>query len=140
MKKIITGMGIALLLMAGMRGCADPEASALLTDGAWKFKNVTTDSEDDAIKTLVAGLKAFYVDGTLEFKSGGEYIKEFALADPETGTWELIGDDQLIFTDEDNNPSQANINTLTKDELKYVQTLIDPQTQTTFTVTYSWGR
>ena len=131
---------MALLLLAGMTGCADPEASALLTDGVWKFKNVTTDSEYDVIKTLVAGYKAFYVDATLEFKDGGEYIKEFALADPETGTWDLIGDDQLIFTDEDNNPFPANIDNLTKDELKYIQTLVDPQSQTTFNVTFTWSR
>lgn len=141
MKRIISGIAIAAAVMLGMTGCADPEASALLTDGAWKFRNITTNSEDDAIKTLVAGIKAFYVDATMEFQDAGDYIIEFALADPETGTWELIGDDQLILTDDEQGvPSTVNIDTLTEDKLSYVQTLVDPQTQTTFTVTFTWDR
>jgi hypothetical protein len=139
MKKLFAGLGMALILMVGMTSCADPEASALLTDGTWKFRNMTTNSEDETIKGLVALGKAILTDATLELNSNGEYIIDSPLLqDPETGSWELIGEDQLILTTDDGAPSTANIETLTKDKLSYIETFIEPESQTTYSVTTTW--
>ena len=141
MKKLLSGLGIALMLMITMTGCSDPEASAQLTDGIWNFSNMTTDSENEAIQLTFKGLKAYHTDATIEFQSGGDYIKTYLLEDPETGSWSLIGDDQLIITPDGENNYQppANINELTKDKLVYVQTWPDEE-MNTFSVTTTWTR
>ena len=142
MKKLLSGLGIALMLMITMTGCSDPEASAQLTDGIWNFSNMTTDSEDETTQGLIALAKALFTDATMEFQSGGDYIQDSPLLEePETGTWSLIGDDQLIITPDGENsiPSTANINELTKDKLVYVVTYVD-QELNPYTVTTTWTR
>ena len=122
MKKLLLGLGIALMLMITMTGCSEPDASAQLTDGIWNFFNITSDSEDELIIAFIALAKELFVDATIEFQEGGDYIQDSPeLEEPITGTWSLIGDDQLIFTPdgEDGIPTTANINELSKDKLKY---------------------
>ena len=127
------------MMALAMTSCADEDSTALLTDGIWNFSNMTTDSEDEGIKTLVAFAKALMTDATLEFQAGGDYIIDSPLIEePETGTWSLIGDDQLIMTEEGEIPSTANIDELTKEKLSYIQTLINPQTQQAFSATTTW--
>lgn len=140
MKNLFSVLGLAMLMMLAMTSCADPEASTQLSDGIWKFNNMTTDSEDETIILGVNGLKAYHTDATLEFQSGGDFVKQFLLeTDPETGTWSLIGDDQLIITPDDGIPSTANIQELTKDKLKYIETFVD-QELNTYSVTTTWVR
>ena len=141
MKKILSGLGIAIFMLIALSSCADPEASALLTDHTWKFDEMTTDHEDEAIQLLVLGISAGYTHATLNFDADDTYILDIPLSqqDPETGTWTLIGDDQLILDDDNSDyPQTFNIETLSEDHLKYLQTLIDPQSQKTFTLTTSW--
>jgi hypothetical protein len=139
MKNVLTGISLVAIMMLAMTSCADPEASALLTDGAWTFKNLTTDSDDDAVKDAVQVLKLIHIDATLEFQDGGDYLIEFALGDPESGSWELIGDDQLILNPDEGTVPASNSQTLTEDRLTYIQTWPD-QELGTFSMTFVWER
>ena len=130
------------MLMLTMTGCSDPEASAQLTDGIWNFSNMTPDRKDETIKGFVALAKALFTDATMEFQDGGVYIQDSPLMEePETGTWSLVGDDQLILTPDgdDSFPQPANINELTKDKLRYIQTFTDTELNT-YSVTTTWTR
>ena len=122
-----------------MTGCEN-DPSTLLTDGVWSFENLTSDSDDSDIQSWVALAKALMTDATLEFQSGGTYLITSPLAEePTTGTWSLVGDDQLILNPEDQVASTANIETLSKKELKYIETYFD-QNQNTYSVTTTWTR
>ncbi|MEA1887344.1 MAG: lipocalin family protein [Bacteroidota bacterium] len=109
----------------------------LLTDGVWKFENITTHNEDEAIKTIVAGFKAVYTDGTMQFFSDRTYIKEYPLIDDETGTWELVGESQLVFTPDGGVVQTASIDEISKKELVYIETFLD-QNQNPFNTTTTW--
>ena len=61
------------------------------------------------------------------------------MEEPTSGTWSLIGEDQLILTEAGGVPSTANIDVLSKKELKYIETFID-LSQNTYSVTTSWTR
>ena len=140
MKNLFSVLGMALMMMLAMTSCSDPDATTQLTDGIWKFNNMTTDSEDDDIILGVKALKLYHTEATIEFQSGGDFIKQYYLEqDPETGTWSLIGDDQLILTPDDGFPSTANINELTKDKLKYVETFVDLELNA-YSLTTTWVR
>jgi hypothetical protein len=140
MKNLFSVTGIALFLMLSMTACSDPDATTQLTDGIWKFRNMTTDSEDETIKGWVALGKALLTDATLEFQSDKTYLMDSPLmSEPETGTWSLIGDDQLILSPDDGVPSTANINELTKDKLQYIETYSDEQ-MNTYSFTTTWVR
>ena len=122
-----------------MTGCEN-DPSTLLTDGVWSFENLTSDSDDSDIQSWVALAKALMTDATLEFQSGGTYLITSPLAEePTTGSWSLVGDDQLILNPEDQVASTANIETLSKKELKYIETYFD-QNQNTYSVTTTWTR
>lgn len=136
----ITSTLLFALVLLGTSGCAgDP--NTLLTGGVWDFEDFTTTSEDDNIKSLVALGKAFLTDATMEFQDDGRYIMTLPLAeDPETGTWELVGDDQLIINPEgDGGTSTANIDVLTRKQLSYVETF-STMGGSTYTVTTVWIR
>jgi hypothetical protein len=139
MKRNLTGLAAALMALLLLAGC-DSDNNALLTDGIWNFRNMTTNSDDPNIQQLIALGKAFMTDATLEFQSDGTYIINTPLSqDPITGTWELVGDDQLIIDADDQPPSTANIETLSKDELKYIETFVDDQ-MNSYSVTTTWKR
>jgi Lipocalin-like domain len=139
MNKIFSGIAMISILLLTLTGC-ETDNTALLTDGVWKFENITTDSEDETIKGLVALGKALLTDATMEFQPGGEYILTSPLVeDPETGSWSLIGDDQLILDADDQPPSTANIETLTKKELKYIETYVDENMES-YSLTTTWTR
>jgi hypothetical protein len=128
------------LILLGTSGCAgDP--NTLLTDGVWDFEDFTTTSEDENIKSLVALGKAFLTDATMEFQDDGSYIMTSPLADdPETGTWELVGEDQLIMNpDGDAGVSTSNIDVLTRKQLSYIETFND-MSGNTYTVNTVWIR
>lgn len=127
------------ILLLTLTGC-ETDNKTLLTDGIWKFSNMTTESEDEAVMTYVAIFKAIMTDGTMEFSSDKTYIiSSPLLEEAQTGTWSLIGDDQLILDGDDDYVSTANIQTLSKKELKYIETYVD-QNLGTFSVTTSWKR
>lgn len=135
--KTISGFSLYIimaLLMAGISSC-EKDRVTLLTDGVWTFENITTDSEDEAIKTIVAGFKAAYTDGTLQFFSDGTYTMEFPLIDNETGTWELVGETQLVFNPSAGAVGTASIDNITKSELVYLETFIDTNSNPFNTIT-----
>ena len=127
---------IISIMLLSLSSC-EKDRVTLLTDGVWKFENITTNSSDDAIKVIVAGLKAIYTDGTMEFFSGGTYIKEFPLIDDETGSWELIGETQLVFSPDAGGVQTASIDKISKKELVYIETYLDPD-QNPFNTTTTW--
>jgi hypothetical protein len=139
MRKILSGFALFLLVLLALTGCSkDPDT--LLTDGLWYFENATTDSEVTDIQQLVAWYKALLTDATLEFQSGGNYIMSSPLMEePETGTWSLVGEDQLIMHRSDGSSSPANIEELSKKKLSYIETYVD-QSQNTYSLTTSWNR
>ncbi|MDF1573082.1 MAG: hypothetical protein P1P82_15850 [Bacteroidales bacterium] len=139
-KSTIASTLLFALMLMGTSGCAgDP--NTLLSDGIWDFEDFTTTSEDDNIKSLVALGKAFMTDATMEFQADSRYIMTSPLSDdPETGTWELVGDDQLIINpDGDGGTSTANIDVLTRKQLSYVETF-NSMGGDTYTVTTVWVR
>ena len=112
----------------------------MLTDGVWNFENMTSDSEDETTQSLVFLASALMTESTMEFKSDGTYLNTSPLMDaPVSGTWSLIGDDQLILTPEGEVASTANIEVLSKSELKYIETSVD-LSQNTYTLTTSWSK
>jgi hypothetical protein len=139
MKKILSGFAVSLLVLFVLTGCSD-EPGTLLTDGVWHFANVSTDSQDNNVQQLVAWYKALLTDATLEFQSGGTYlITSPLMEEPESGTWSLVGEDQLILHPTDGSTSTANIEELTKKKLSYIETYID-QSQNSYSLTTSWKR
>lgn len=139
MNKLFSGITMISILLLTLTGC-ETDNTALLTDGVWNFENLTTDSEDETIKGFIAIGKAVLTDATMEFQTSGDYILDSPLLDdPETGTWSLVGDDQLILDADDELPSTGNIETLTKKELKYMETYVD-ENQNPYTMSTTWTR
>jgi len=138
MKNLLSGFAISPFVLISMTGCEnDPET--LLTDGLWDFKNITTDSNDEDIIALVTLMKAALTDGYLEFNSDNTYLMDAPLlAEAVSGTWSLIGDDQLVL-ESNLGPSTANIETLSKTELKYIETYVDAE-MNPYSVTTKWTR
>ncbi len=129
---------ISILLLT-LTGC-ETDNKSLLTDGVWKFSNMTTDSEDQDIIALITLGKAILTDGTMEFKADETFILSAPLLqESQTGTWSLIGDDQLIMDNEGDLGSTANIDVLTKKELKYIETFVDTE-MNRYNVTTSWSK
>ena len=101
---------------------------------------MTTTSEDETIISIVAFAKAVLTDATMEFQEGGTYILSSPLVEePTTGEWSLIGEDQLVLDADDEVPSTANIETLTKDKLSYMETYVDDE-MNPYTLTTTWVR
>jgi hypothetical protein len=137
-KNIVTGLVIVFFL--GMFSGCEQDQKTLLTDGIWDFENLTTDSEDENTQNLVFLAKALMTESTIEFKGDGTYLNTSPLMDePVSGSWSLIGEDQLILTPEDELASTANIEVLSKTELKYIETFFDLN-QNTYTIKTSWSR
>ena len=85
MRKLISGLTVAMLVMFTLTGC-EKDNRTLLTDGVWTFKNLTTDSENETISGLITLAKVLMTDATMEFQDGGTYIMDSPLADqPTTG-------------------------------------------------------
>ena len=130
---------MSLIFVFTLSSC-ETDQNTLLTDGAWTFENLTTDSEDETTQSLIALAKVLLTDAKLEFQAGGDYLITSPLLDePTTGTWSLVGDVQLIMNPESGVTSTGNIETLTKSRLSYIETLTD-QEMNTYTVTTTWVR
>jgi hypothetical protein len=139
MRKIFAGFAIVLLVMLTLTSC-ETDNKNLLTDGVWTFQSLTTDSEDENVSTLILIASALMTDATMEFQESGTYIMDSPLANqPTTGDWELIGEDQLILTPDGEIASTSSIETLSKSELKYKETLVDEQLNS-YSVTTTWSR
>ena len=139
MKKILSGISMIAIALLLFTGC-ESDNKTLLTDGVWKFSNMTTDSEDQDIIALITLGKAILTDGTMEFKADETFILSAPLLqESQTGTWSLIGDDQLIMDNEGDLGSTANIDVLTKKELKYIETFVDTE-MNRYNVTTSWSK
>ena len=127
---------IITIVILSFSSC-EKDRITLLTDGVWKFENITTNSDDDAIKAIVAGLKAVYTDGTMQLFSDGTYVKEYPIIEDESGTWELVGETQLVFSPDVGGIQTASIDRITKKELVYLETFVD-QDQNPFNTTTTW--
>ena len=139
MKNILSGIALALISVLGFTSCETDNAS-LLTDGVWTFQDLSTDSEDNTIVSLISLAEALLTGATMEFQEGGTYILSSPLVqDPTTGDWQLIGEDQLILDPEGETSSTANIEALTKDKLSYTESMVDNQ-MNTYHVTTTWIR
>lgn len=138
MKRIIRFSAYLLTaaVLLSMSSCEKDRVS-ILTDGMWQFENITTSSDDDNIKAIVAGIKAVFTDGTLQFFSDGTYQMEFPLIDDETGSWELVGQSQLVFNIDGGGIRTASIEEISKKELSYIETLVDLD-QNSFNTTTTW--
>lgn len=128
---------IIIALFISVLSSCEKDRVTLLTDGIWTFENITTSSDDDVIKTLVAGLKAYHTDGTLQFFSDGAYVMQFPLGDDETGTWELVGETQLVFSPDAGGVQTSSIDNISKSELVYIATFVD-QNSDSFNTTLTW--
>lgn len=138
-KNIITCAAVSLLILFSTTGC-DQDNKTLLTDGIWNFKTLTTDSEDENTQNWILLAKALMTEATIEFQEDGTYILNSPLMEePTTGTWSLIGDDQLVMNPEGGVTSTQNIQVLTRNELKYLETVPD-FSQNPATTTTSWTR
>ena len=139
MRNIISGLIPILVGMMLLTACETDNAT-LLTDGEWTFQDMTSDSEESAVISLVSLAKALLTDASMEFQEGGTYILTSLLQEnPTTGEWQLIGEDQLVLDPEDEGASTSNIETLTKDKLSYSESFVDGQ-MNTYKVTTSWTR
>jgi len=139
MRNTLLGLLPILVGMMLLTAC-ETDNEALLTDGVWTFQDMTSESEESAVISLVSLAKALLTDASMEFQEGGTYILTSPLVEnPTTGEWQLIGKDQLILDPEDEGASTSNIETLTKDKLSYSESFEDGQ-MNTYTVTTSWTR
>jgi len=137
-RNIVSGLFIVTVI--GIISGCETDQKTMLTDGVWNFENMTSDSEDETTQSLVFLASALMTESTMEFKSDGTYLNTSPLMDaPVSGTWSLIGDDQLILTPEGEVASTANIEVLSKSELKYIETSVD-LSQNTYTLTTSWSK
>ncbi len=138
-KNLLSGLLLSLFFVFTLTSC-EKDQNTLLTDGAWAFENMTTDSEDETTQSFIALAKALFTDATLEFQADGNYlITSPLMEEPNTGTWSLIGDDQLIMNPEGEAASTGNIETLTKDQLTYIETFTDLNLNT-YSITTTWVR
>ena len=138
-RNFVSGLVLSVFLLITFTGC-EKDPVTLLTGDVWTFENLTTDTDDETIRSLVALGKALLTDATLEFQEDKTYIITSPLMqDPTTGTWSLIGEDQLILDPDDELSSTANIEILTKKELSYLETYIDMD-QNPYSVTTTWIR
>ena len=130
---------MSLLLLFVTTACEQDQKN-LLTEGIWNFKNMTTDSEDETTQGIVFLAKALMTEATMEFQESGDYlITSPLMEEPTTGGWTLIGEDQLILTPEGELASTANIQVLSKNELKYMETYVD-LSQNPYTIITTWTR
>jgi hypothetical protein len=139
MRNIRSGILMALLALLMLTACENDNAT-LLTDGLWTFEDMSTDSNESAIISLVSLSEAILTGATLEFQEDGTYILRSALVElPTTGQWELIGDDRLVMEPDGESSSTSSIQTLSKNKLSYSEDFLDAQ-QKSYTVTTTWGR
>ncbi len=139
-KKLYAAGLIGLLTLMFTLSSCEKDNITLLTDGTWKFSNMTTNSTDPSIKSIVAFAKALMTDATIRFYEDGNYELRTPLStDAVTGTWELIGSTQLIMTPTGEVGSTSSIDKLTKSEFDMIETWLD-QGGATYSTTTSWKR
>lgn len=137
-----TGSGIVLSLLFFFlvsTGC-EKDQSILLSDGIWHFQDMTTDSQESAIISIVSLAEAMFTDATLEFLEDGTYmINSPYLQEPINGEWQLKGEKQLILEPDGEAASTSNIKILSSEKLSYSEIRLDPQ-MNSYRVTTSWTR
>jgi hypothetical protein len=139
MKNFLSGIALLLTLSLLQTAC-ETDNTSLLTDGIWTFQEMTTDSDDNTIISLISLAEVLLTEATMEFQEGGTYIMDSPLAeDAVTGEWELIGEEQLLLEPNGESASTSNIETLTKDRLSYSESFVDNE-MNTYKVTTTWVR
>jgi hypothetical protein len=139
MRNTLLGLLPILVSMMLLTAC-ETDNEVFLTDGVWTFQDLTSESKESDVISLVSLAKALLTDASMEFQEGGAFILTSPLVEnPTMGEWQLIGEDQLVLDPEDEGASTSNIETLTKDKLSYSESFEDGQ-MNTYTVTTSWTR
>ena len=64
-------------------------------------------------------------------------MKEYTIIEDESGTWELVGETQLVFSPDVGGIQTASIDRISKKELVYLETFVD-QDQNPFNTTTTW--
>lgn len=137
-KNPLSGLLLSLFVLFTLTSC-EKDQNTLLTDGAWTFENVTTDSENERIQSIIASSKELITDTILEFQADGNFlITSPHMDEPDSGTWSLIGDDQLIMHPEGQEVSTQIIETLTKSQLTLIET--NTELSNPYSITSTWIR
>lgn len=93
---------IAFLTLLIFTGCEkkeeEPDKTALLTNHAWNFDELTTSSDSADIQMAVAFIAAFMNNATMTFATNGTYTLVM-LSTPGTGTWEINASETTITLD-----------------------------------------
>lgn len=139
MKNILPGIAIFLILSVVLTAC-ESDNETLLSEGLWNFQDMSTDSEESAIISIVSLGEALLTGATMEFQEGGTYILTSALVEtPVTGKWQLIGNDQLVLEPDGESSSTSTLDVLTRDKLIYTESFMDGQVNS-YKVTTTWTR
>lgn len=122
MKKL-AGLALTLAIVFAFTACesaTEIENEALLKDGVWTFDDLTTESDDEAVITLVTAAKAAFTDATMELRDDGSYLQYITLTqDSIEGSWSLVLETRFILTPEGKLPLTSTIETLTANSLVY---------------------
>lgn len=94
--RLFTGLTVVSLLL--FNSCVPEDEividkALLLTDGAWKFKEV--DDNDDFVKDFYEGL---YAGRVIDFNSDGTFSQNLAIYNS-TGDWSLNANQTLLMYD-----------------------------------------
>lgn len=129
-------IGFSLLFSTGCEKLNDEE---LLTDHIWKFKEITTNSTDQNVISIVAFVNALMTNSTMEFKKNGTFTLSM-LNQSESGTWELSDDGKTLYTTDSNGDTdEMTVVKLTKDDLILQGEEVD-NTYGTYSVTMHWTK
>lgn len=136
MKHIQSLLKVTILIsfIISLSGCQKDNLE-LLSDTVWDFENFSSDTENTTIQGLIALGKAGLTDGTIEFNSDGAYTMDSPLINAETGTWELVGSNQIVFTT-GGISRPATLEEVTKSKLVYFETYV--YESETYSVKYVW--
>ena len=137
MKNIFSGLALVVTLSLMLTAC-ETDNTSLLTDGIWTFQEMTTDSDDNTVISLISLAEVLLTEATMEFQEGGTYIMNSPLSeDAVTGEWELIAEEQLLLEPDGETATTSTIETLTKDRLSYSESFVDNE-MNTYKVTTTW--
>lgn len=146
MKKIlrVSISTIFLLALITITSCkkdknsdSSTDKKTLLTSHIWKYNDLSTASTDVNIQVYVGLMKAFMINATVSFTTGGIYT-EVTLGDTSTGTWEFNATETSIIIDKGTaDENEIIISQLTSDVLEVKENTQDVDLGN-FQVTYKW--
>ncbi len=134
--KKFTGLFLSLLFLFTL-SCEKLSDEDLLTDHIWRYKEITTNSTDPNILSIISLANALMTGATMDFKKDGTFTLS-ASNQTETGTWELLNDGKILYTTTSGgDDDEMTVVKLTKDEL-VLQGEEVSSTYGTYSVTMYW--